>query len=399
MEEGILDFDNIVEYPPIKVKDEHILRTHIMVPDLEKNLTPSHKVAVGVVIGLADALMKGEIKNGFGLIRPPGHHSVKFVYGNRGFCNINNEAILVDYLRAAYGIKKIAIIDTDCHHGDGTQDIFWHDPNVLCISVHQDGRTLYPGTGFIEDAGGPTAYGTTLNYPLPPNTGEKGFLDVLEKGILPILDEFQPEIIINSAGQDNHYTDPITNMNFSAQGYSRLTELLNPHLAVLEGGYSIEGALPYVNVGILLALAGIDYSFVREPDYSLDKVSQDAEHSKYIDAVISDVRKIWDNRNKNNGKQFCDESGFFSRTKRLNYDTDGISDLQLEKISKCTDCSGYILVDSKCRDRNLNVFAVIVPFGVCDGCQVKAKKKFENASTKYDFVYFQDQINNIFIRK
>ncbi len=398
-EEGVLDLVNIKEYAPIKVAKEHVERTHILVPDLESNITPSHQVAVGEIIGLADALMKGEIKNAFGLIRPPGHHAVKFVYGNRGFCNINNEAILVDYLRQVYGVKKIAIVDTDCHHGDGTQDIFWNDPNVLCISVHQDGRTLYPGTGFVEEAGGPTAFGYTLNYPLPPNTGEEGFLTVLKEGIMPILDEFQPEIIINSAGQDNHYTDPITNMNFSAQGYAKLTEILNPHMAVLEGGYSIEGALPYVNLGILLALAGVDYSFVKEPDYSKDKVFQDEKHSVYIKQVVHEVYKLWTNKKKIAQQEFSSEDGFYSKTKRIYYDTDGISDSQLEKVKDCPHCSGYVTVDSKCKEKGLHVFSIMIPFHCCNNCVAEALDFYKNGSSHYDYIYLQNQKENQFLRK
>ena len=92
--------------------------------------------------------------------------------------------------------------------------------------------------------------------------------------MLPILEDFKPDLIINSAGQDNHYTDPITNMNFSAQGYALLNEKLNPDIAVLEGGYSIQGALPYVNLGICLAMAGVDYSGVLEPNFDADVLRQ-----------------------------------------------------------------------------------------------------------------------------
>ncbi len=113
---------------------------------------------------------------------------------------------------------RVAIVDTDCHHGDGTQDIYWNDKDTLFISFHQDGRTLYPGTGFVDEFGGPSAYGYNINIPLPPGTGDEGFLYVLDNVIMPILDEYKPDIIINSAGQDNHYTDPITNMNFTAGG-------------------------------------------------------------------------------------------------------------------------------------------------------------------------------------
>ena len=203
-------------------------------------------------------------------------------HGARGFCNINIEAVMIEYIRHNFNVSKIAVIDTDCHHGDGTQDIYWNDPDVLCISMHQDGRTLYPGTGFIEDFGGPNALGATINIPLPPKTSDEGFLYVLDAVILPVLDEFQPDIIINSAGQDNHYSDPITNMRFSAQGYALLNEKLAPHIAVLEGGYSIERALPYVNVGIILAMAGLDYSHVHEPDYDPDKIRQSQQITDFI---------------------------------------------------------------------------------------------------------------------
>ncbi len=117
-----------------------------------------------------------------------------------------------------------------------------HDPDTLFISVHQDGRTLYPDWS-TDEQGGPNAIGRTVNIPLPPETSDEGFLYVLEKVILPILDEFKPYLVINSAGQDN-LIDPITNMRFSAQGYARLNELLKPDIAVLEGGYSYRARFP-----------------------------------------------------------------------------------------------------------------------------------------------------------
>ncbi len=119
---------------------------------------------------------------------------------------------------------------------------------------------------------------------------------VLDRVILPILEEFKPDLIINSAGQDNHYTDPITNMRFSAQGYALLNERLAPDIAVLEGGYSIERALPYVNVGIILAMAGLDYSHVREPDYDPAALRQSAEITRTIEEESAEVMKLWKKR-------------------------------------------------------------------------------------------------------
>ena len=223
-EEGLMDLPEIEEYKPRLAEMMDIARTHFCVPDVESQVTEAHLIAAGSTLTLADALEKGEIKNGFALVRPPGHHSMRVVHGNRGFCNINNMAILVEYLRTKYGHKRIAVVDTDVHHGDGTQEIFWHDPNVLCISFHQDGRTLYPGSGFVNEMGGPQALGRTLNIPLPPGTTDEGIHYVLDNLIMPILAEFKPDLVLNSAGQDNHYTDPLANMRFSANGYARLNE-------------------------------------------------------------------------------------------------------------------------------------------------------------------------------
>ena len=98
---------------------------------------------------------------------------MRVVHGSRGFCTLNMEAIMIEYIRHKYGVKRIAVVDTDCHHGDGSQDIFWHDPNTLFISMHQDGRTLYPGSGFPDEMGGPNAFGSIVNLPMPPETCEE----------------------------------------------------------------------------------------------------------------------------------------------------------------------------------------------------------------------------------
>lgn len=201
---------------------------------------------------------------------------------------------MVEHIRHRMGPNvRIAIVDTDAHHGDGTQDIFYNDPGILHISLHQDGRTLYPGTGDISERGGPAAFGQTVNIPLPPGTGDEGMLYVMEQLVMPILAEWKPDIIINAAGQDNHYSDPLTNMNFSAEGYARLTELLNPDIVVLEGGYSIEGALPYVNVGLILALAGLDYSHLQEPDWIPDSQRQSSSVMDIIKETVEQVRELW----------------------------------------------------------------------------------------------------------
>ena len=312
------------------------------------------------------------------------------VHGARGFCNINIEAVMIEYLRRAYGIDRVAVVDTDCHHGDGTQDIYWNDPDTLFISMHQDGRTLYPGSGFIDELGGVNAVGKTLNVPLPPQTSEEGFLYVLENVVLPVLEDFKPQLIVNSAGQDNHYTDPITNMNFSAQGYARLTERLKPDIAVLEGGYAIEGALPYVNLGLILAMAGLDYGRVREPDYDPEAIRQGRSVTEVIEQVSEAVMARWENRGElqesiRKGRRFDD------RARNVFYDTEMLMEQQKERVRACDDCAGAVRIDSS-SDRGWRVLAVPIPRKACAQCRRTAEEWFHNADAGiYRMAFLQDR--------
>jgi len=397
-EEGLLDFDNIIEFKPSLATKEDIDRTHICVPDVFHVTTDSHLIAAGGAIRAAQATLNGEVDNAFALVRPPGHHAMKVVHGSRGFCNINIEAVMIDYIRKHYGPKRIAVVDTDCHHGDGTQDIFWHDPHTLCISIHQDGRTLYPGSGFHQEIGGPNALGTTINIPLPPGTSEEGFAHVLDHAILPIIREFKPDIIINSAGQDNHYTDPITNMRFSAQGYALLNEKLAPDIAVLEGGYSVETALPYINVGIILAMAGLDYSHVREPDYHKASLTQKQDISRMVEASTAEACRIWQQRDTLKSKVVGNNASM-TRRKRIYYDTDGITEEQSETVRVCDHCGGMVSIDSQA-DTRLRIFAVIVPYQSCPTCRRAGENLYEETAAKhYHYVYFQDKDQDRFLVK
>lgn len=400
-EEGLMDLPRIEEFKPRLATPKDIARVHFCVPDVESNITEAHMIAAGSTLVLADALMTGEIRNGFALVRPPGHHSMRVVHGNRGFCNINNEAIMVDYIRKMYGVRRIAIVDTDVHHGDGTQDIFWHDPDVLFISFHQDGRTLYPGSGFTNEMGGPLAIGRTLNVPLPPGTTDEGIHYVLENLVLPILDDFKPDLVFNSAGQDNHYTDPLANMRFTAQGYARLNELLAPDIAVLEGGYAIESALPYVNTAIIQAMAGLDYSCVREPDYVPGRFVLTTEMKLSIESTVNYLLNIWETKD-DLVEQAREQVGKFSRRrKRIFYDTDMINENQEETLRMCSDCSGYLTIATQAArgyGRMDSAFCISIPFDACKSCREDAKEEYEEyrMDSKYDYIYLQDKPADVF---
>ena len=394
-EEGLMDLPEIAEYKPRLADYRDIARVHFCVPDIKAQATTPHLIAAGSCLVLGDALMKGEVKNAFALVRPPGHHAMTVAHGNRGFCNINNEAILVEYLRKKYGIRRIAIVDTDVHHGDGTQEIFYNDPDVLFISFHQDGRTLYPGSGFINELGGPKALGRTINIPLPPATPDEGILYVLDSLVLPILKDFKPELVLNSAGQDNHYTDPLANMRFSAQGYAKLNEKLAPDMAVLEGGYAIQSALPYVNTGIILAMAGLDYSCVREPDFKPGMFVQAARDRQTLEEIVAAQLENWKNRDRLVKAEVAKHGDFYRRKKQIFYDTDMIQESQEETIRMCPDCQGYKTIDSRAHRSmgDTRVFGVSIPIYACDNCQAEAREEYRKRLNhpEYEYVYLQDK--------
>jgi acetoin utilization deacetylase AcuC-like enzyme len=384
-EEGIFDIFGITEYKPEIASREDVARIHFCIPDIPSVTTESHLISAGGAITAAKLVMQGSADKAFALVRPPGHHAMKVVHGNRGFCNINIEAVMIEHIREHYGQKRIAIVDTDCHHGDGTQDIYWHDPNTLFISIHQDGRTLYPGSGFPEEAGGPNALNRTINIPLPPETCDEGFIHVIDSAVLPILADFKPDLIINSAGQDNHYSDPITNMKISAQGYALLNQKLNPHIAVLEGGYSIQGALPYVNSGIALAMAGLDYSKLREPDYNAAALRQDKRITDYI-ARASDaaVERYF---SPTHSSQF--RPGTFAVEERnIFYDTDGIQEQRKDSVLICEECAGLLVIETLSSLNRLSL-CIEIPVGSCDRCRDEGLLKLERGRKQVGYQHIK----------
>ena len=399
-EEGLMDLDEIIEYPPAVANLEDIIKTHVCVTEPEDILTESHLISAGSCKAIADSVIKGEVDKGFALVRPPGHHAMMITHGARGFCNINIEAVMVEYIRDNYDINKIAIIDTDAHHADGTQDIYINDPDVLHISVHQDGRTIFPGTGFPNDLGGPGGFARTLNIPVPTNTTDKGLMYIMDKLIEPVLDDFQPDLIINAAGQDNHFSDPLTMMNITAQGYAELTSRLDPDIVVLEGGYSIEGALPYVNLGIILALAGLDYSHVKEPnleDYNI------TTSPRVMDMIIDNVKhlnEVYFARDQIDLNEYFGSKDKYTKKRNVFYDTSGFLEKQQDEFLKCDNCSGIRITESSVYGRD-HVIAVVIPRKACGGCIKKADyliNDFTAFFEKYDYVYLQDHARKNYIR-
>ncbi len=347
-EEGLMDLPEVEEYKPRLAEHKDIARVHFCIPSVEALVTEAHLIAAGSTLVLADAYMKGEINNAFALVRPPGHHSMRVAHGNRGFCNVNNEAIMVEYIRRKYGIRRVAIIDTDVHHGDGTQEIFYHDPDVLFISFHQDGRTLYPGSGFVDEQwrpprrwGGRSTCRCRQRPPTRDPLRPKGTRPPDPGGVsAPARRQ------LRRPGQPLHR--PLANMRFSAQGYAKLNEMLAPDIAVLGGGYAIESALPlrqprdHPRHGRprLLERPGARLP----PRKVLDVEDDGGEHHR--DRRV--LQGVWDARDELTAKAVERAGPFFRRHKNIFYDTDGIRERQTESVKMCPDksCPGYMTIDT-----------------------------------------------------
>ena len=203
------------------------------------------RAAAGSACELARLVMKGEHSHGLAVVRPPGHHATRDQA--MGFCLLNNVAAAAAAARAA-GAARVAIVDWDVHHGNGTQDIFWNDPDVLYISVHQ--FPYYPGSGAPTEVGGTGALGATLNVGLPAGSGDADYAAVFDHVFLPALVKFKPDLIFISAGFDAFEHDPLASMRVTHAGFAAMAERLRyvadriaggRLIAVLEGGYDLDG--------------------------------------------------------------------------------------------------------------------------------------------------------------
>ncbi len=196
--------------------------------------------AAGSGLAAVDALERGEGVAAFCAVRPPGHHALPA--GAMGFCLLNNIAVTAAALRGRG--ERVLIVDWDAHHGNGTQDMFWADPNVLYVSMHE--WPLYPGTGRLEEIGSGPGAGTTVNFPLPAGATGDVFLAALDDVVAPLVERFDPTWVLISAGYDAHRADPLTGLELSAGDYADLTArvaALAPAgriVAFLEGGYDLE---------------------------------------------------------------------------------------------------------------------------------------------------------------
>jgi acetoin utilization deacetylase AcuC-like enzyme len=204
-------------------------------------------LAAGAGVAAADEVMARRLRNAFCPVRPPGHHAeCGFAMG---FCYFNNVAIAAEHLRARYGLKRIAILDWDVHHCNGTQHHFECDADVLVCSIHQHPYTLFPGTGFEYEKGAGEGVGATLNVPMMPGSGETDYRKAFEAQIMPAIAAFRPEFLLVSAGFDAHYQDPLGEIELSTGAFAWMSQQARTlaetlcggrMVSLLEGGYHLE---------------------------------------------------------------------------------------------------------------------------------------------------------------
>ena len=232
---------------------DFVARVHAAIPDegiarIDADTTASPKswqaaiTAIGAANAAVDDVFTGRADNAFVAARPPGHHAEKTTA--MGFCLFNTAAIAARYAQKKHGVERVAVVDWDVHHGNGTQDIFWDDPSVLYCSTHQ--MPLYPGTGAKDETGA----GNIVNAPLSPGDGRDHFREAFLSRILPSLENFQPDLIIISAGFDAQHRDPLAEINQTEDDFDWATGQLmeqaakhsdNRLVSLLEGGYDLQG--------------------------------------------------------------------------------------------------------------------------------------------------------------
>lgn len=249
-------------------------------------------LSTGLVISAAEAVLKGDVQNAYALSRPPGHHCLPD--WPNGYCLFANIAVAIEAVKAKGLAERIAVVDWDVHHGNGTETIFYERDDVLTISLHQD--RCYPlDTGFVEQTGAGKGLGTNMNIPLPPGGGHKLYLDAMHRLVLPKLRSFSPDLTIVACGFDASGVDPLSRMLCSADTYREMTRLLMEFsggrlVAAHEGGYS-ELYVPFCGHAMLEQMSGSSISVEdpikvrvegQQPDEKMDKF-----HAQCIDDMVA----------------------------------------------------------------------------------------------------------------
>lgn len=223
-------------------------------------------MSAGGVIEAGRSVWEGEYDNCFALIRPPGHHA-SFNQAT-GFCYFDNAAIMIRYLQAKHGVKRVFLFDWDAHAPNGTMGTFYGDPSVLNISIHQDPKSFFPGQGFINQIGEGPGRGYTINFPVPKATSDPDYIYFIERFVEDKVRSFKPDMIVVAAGQDSHQSDMVSQLNVTDAGFAKMTQIMmdlakdlckGRLVLELEGGYNLK-TLPQTNYAIVSALSGMRFT-------------------------------------------------------------------------------------------------------------------------------------------
>mgnify|MGYP006268486003 CR=1 FL=1 len=287
-EQGLFRLPDVVLLKPSLATKRDLLRVHdeeyvdlifrlaeLSQPyDIETPVSPlileAARLMVGGALEAGKAVFEGRVDRAVAL--GCGYHHAGRNYGG-GFCLLNDVAVLVEYLREKYGLKRVLILDYDVHFGNGTSDIYYSDPSVLYISLHQDPRTLYPGTGFVEQIGEGAGEGYNVCVPLPPGTGDETYLQALREIFVPLALEFKPEIILGNGGSDSHFADMLGSLGLTVNGFFELSRTIvdvaekvcgGKMVLMVGSGYNPE-VLPPCWYALTAGVVGLEKIDVREP--------------------------------------------------------------------------------------------------------------------------------------
>jgi len=307
--------DHLVQLKPRMATEDEVLRLHTReyMDRVKKasaemggdagDLTPfgpgSYDIALlaaGGCMTAVDAVLDGSVDNAYALVRPPGHHAERDT--GRGFCIFANTALAAVHARSARGLSRVAIVDWDVHHGNGTEHAFYADPSVLTISIHQD-NNYPPGSGAIGDTGSGPGEGYNINIPLPAGSGVGAYIATFDRVVAPALRAFRPELILIASGLDASAMDPLASMMMTSDGYRQLTHTMldvagdvcgGRLVACHEGGYS-PAYVPYCGLAILEELAGVR-SGLADPLLELLAGFGGQDLQPHQEAVIREASKL-----------------------------------------------------------------------------------------------------------
>jgi len=316
-DQGLFDLSNVVRIEPQPASRENLLSIHKSnyvdlifrlaetnrPYDIETPVSPQILQAAMLIVGSAiecgKQVFEGKTMHAVSL--GGGYHHAGKEYGG-GFCIFNDIAILIESLRTKYGLKRFLVLDHDVHAGNGTSDIYYRDPSVLFISLHQDPHTLYPGTGFVHQIGEAEGEGFNVNVPLPAGTSDDTFLYALNEIFLPMADEFKPEIIVSNGGSDPHFADSLGNLAFTIQGFFSLSSLVREvaeqvcdgkYVLLCGSGYNPK-VLPVCWYALIAGVVGLEsikveelYPTPKEPPHCRKTVERTVDELKRL------LRKHW----------------------------------------------------------------------------------------------------------